>query len=120
MVTMTRHIAVTILLLMTALTGCKKAFLNASPSSSLVVPSTLTAYQSLLNNNSVMKYTPVLGEVSADNFYLPYTFWQTLDTWENNAYTWAPDIFEGQGQVGDWLSPCGLPLTSALHRSAPR
>jgi len=105
MVTMTRHIAVTILLLMTALTGCKKAFLNASPSSSLVVPSTLTAYQSLLNNNSVMKYTPVLGEVSADNFYLPYTFWQTLDTWENNAYTWAPDIFEGQGQVGDWDMP---------------
>ena len=102
---MNRHIAVTILLLTTALTGCKKAFLDASPSSSLVVPSTLTAYQSLLNNNSVMEYTPVLGEVSADNFYLPYSFWQTLDTWEYNAYSWAPDIFEGQGQVGDWAMP---------------
>lgn len=93
------------LLLLLAVGGCKKEFLNTLPSTALVVPTTLADFQELLDNTSVTTGTPVLGEVSADNFYLPYTFWQTIDTRERNAYVWAPDIYEGQGQVDDWDVP---------------
>lgn len=85
--------------------GCKKTFLNKLPSTALVVPSTLSDYQQLLDNTAVMTGTPVLGEVSADNFYLPTSFWQTIDPQERNAYRWAPDIFGGQGLIDDWDVP---------------
>ena len=92
-------------LLIFATSACKKAFLDKLPSSALVVPSTLTDYQNILNNSNVMAGTPVLGEVSADNLALPYTFWQTLDAREYNAYIWAPDLYQGQGLVDDWDVP---------------
>ncbi len=85
--------------------GCKKAFLDKLPSTALVVPSTLSDYQELLDNTAVMGWTPVLGDISSDNFYLPYTFWQTIDTRERNAYVWASDLYEGQGLVDDWDAP---------------
>jgi hypothetical protein len=61
--------------------------------------------QELLDNEPVMNVTPALGEVSADNYYLPYTIWTTLDIKEYNAYIWAPDLYEGQGLVSDWDIP---------------
>jgi hypothetical protein len=85
--------------------GCKKTFQDKVPSTALVVPSTLSDYQQLLDNTAVMSGTPVLGDVSADNFYLPYTFWQTIDIREQNAYIWAADIYQGQGLVDDWDVP---------------
>ncbi len=85
--------------------GCRKTFLDKLPSTALVVPSTLSDYQALLDNDAVMSGTPVLGELSADNFYLVYTLWQGLDRRESNAYIWAADIYEGQGLVDDWDIP---------------
>src|ERR1700748_1074691 len=66
--------------------GCRKDFLDTLPSSSVAVPSTLTDYQAILDNDAVMDGTPVLGELSADNFYLTDPFWQSLDAREHNAY----------------------------------
>jgi hypothetical protein len=59
----------------------------------------------LLDNELVMNVTPALGEVSADNYYLPYPVWTALDIKEYNAYIWAPDLYEGQGLVSDWDFP---------------
>ncbi len=83
----------------------KQAFLDKKPSTNLLVPATFTDFQELLDNTQVMGNTPVLGEMSADNFYLPYVFWQSLDVREFNAYIWAPDLYEGQGLVADWDIP---------------
>jgi len=94
-----------VLLTVTGLCGCKKAFLEKLPSTALVVPSTLADYQLLLDNTVIMTGTPLLGEVSSDNFYLPHNTWQSMDAWERNAYVWAPDLFEGQGLVDDWDVP---------------
>ena len=94
-----------VLLTGTGLGGCKKAFLDQLPSTALVVPSSLSDYQQLLDNTVVMGLTPVLGDVSADNYYLPYTSWQSIDSRERNAYMWASDIFTGQGKVDDWDVP---------------
>ena len=83
----------------------KSSFLDKKPSTSLVVPTSLVDFQALLDNTAVIGLTPVLGEMSADNFYLIYNFWQGLDVREHNAYIWAPDIYGGQGHVDDWDIP---------------
>lgn len=83
----------------------KKDLLNQKSDSLLFVPSTLDDFQTLLDNDVVMSETPVLGEVSADNYYVGYNFWQPLNLKERNAYIWAPDIYGGVGSVGDWNFP---------------
>jgi len=83
----------------------KKDFLNEKPSSDLFVPTTLQDFQALLDNYTVMSETPVLGELSADNFYINSVYWQTLSPKEHNAYIWAQDIYGGVGNIGDWNLP---------------
>src|ERR1700744_2013149 len=85
--------------------GCEKHFLDKDPSTNLLVPSTVTDFQELLDNTSVMNITPELGEVSADNYYLTYATWMAASTKDYNAYIWAPDLYEGQGLVADWDNP---------------
>lgn len=95
-----------ILLLMVVLAGCgKKDFLDAKPASNLFVPSTLEDFQNILDKDA-MNETPVLGELSSDNYYLQtYLFWQGLTTKERNAYIWAADTYQGEGAVIDWNTP---------------
>ncbi|MDP4218327.1 MAG: RagB/SusD family nutrient uptake outer membrane protein [Bacteroidota bacterium] len=93
------------------ISSCKKNFLDKKPSSDLVVPTTLEDFQALLDNDIVMRETPVLGELSADNLYLDSTFWGTIDTKEHNAYIWARDIYENKGNVDDW----GLPYQQVFY-----
>lgn len=90
-----------------ALAGCnKKEFLEAKPDTDLFIPSTLDEFQALLDNDPIMNETPVLGELSADNFYLPNTFWQGLNPKEKNAYVWHSQTFEGlTGDIADWNAP---------------
>jgi hypothetical protein len=83
----------------------KKDFLDKKPNTNLVIPSTLEDFQALLDYDAVMRETPALGELSADNYYLPYFFWLTVDTKEQNAYSWAVDTYAGQGGVDDWNLP---------------
>ena len=104
-ISLSPFLLVTLVATSLAVGGCRKAFLSKLPSTDLVVPSTLSDFQALLDNDGVMSGTPILGELSADNFYLPYTFWETLDTREQNAYVWAKDIYQGQGLVDDWDIP---------------
>ncbi len=83
----------------------KDAFLEKKPNTTLVVPTSLSDFQALLDNLNVIGLTPVLGEISADNFYLTPAFWQNIDIREHNAYVWTPDIYDGQGLVEDWDVP---------------
>ena len=86
--------------------GChKQDFLGKNPNSTLVVPSTLSDFQSLLDNDQVMNFVPALGDLSADNYYMLDDLWQTAGTRVQNAYLWKPDIFVGQGNVEDWNIP---------------
>jgi hypothetical protein len=97
-----------IVLLLTGImiVSCSKStFLDKKPNTTLVVPSTLADFQALLDNTAVMGQIPVLGEISADNFYAGNNSWPTLDVPERNAYVWAADIYGGQGQIQDWDVP---------------
>src|ERR1700744_374713 len=102
-----RHYLIIILLAVLAgVIGCSKsAYLDKKPNTTLFVPSTLTDFQEMLDNDLVMNLTPILGEVSSDNYYLAYSYWSTLDVMELNAYIWAQDLYDGAGGVADWNVP---------------
>jgi hypothetical protein len=86
--------------------GCsKKKFLDERPKSDLFEPTTLEDFQALLDNDFAMGLTPVLGELSADNFYLTTSLWQSIGAVEQNAYIWAEDVFGGKGDNSDWNIP---------------
>jgi hypothetical protein len=46
-----------------------------------------------------------LGEISADNYYISSSFWQSLGNKERNAYIWAPEIYNGDINIADWNAP---------------
>jgi tetratricopeptide (TPR) repeat protein len=84
----------------------KKEFLETIPDSDLFIPTTLDDFQALLDNDIVMNETPVLGEISADNFYTPISYWQGLGLKEKNTYIWQAETFEGLGgNIPDWNTP---------------
>jgi hypothetical protein len=83
----------------------KHDFLDKKPSTNLLIPMTLSDFQALLDNVKVFGLVPVLGEASADNYYVSYTAWQTMVARELNAYVWTSDIFGGQGGQLDWNIP---------------
>jgi hypothetical protein len=86
------------------LASCKKDFLAIKSDKSLVVPSTLSNFQALLDKSSIMNSEyPTLGEISSDDYYLKYDSWNAF-TYppEKNAYIWAKDVYEGITTLGDW------------------
>jgi hypothetical protein len=86
--------------------GCRKSgYLDAKPSTQLFVPTTLDDFQAMLDKDNPLNETPVLAELSSDNYYLTNTLWQGLTAKEHNAYIWAPDTYQGQGSVVDWNEP---------------
>ena len=92
------------------LVSCSKSsFLDKKPNTDFIIPTTLTDFQALLDNNLVMGITPNLGELSADNYYLRDSFWLTLDARQHNAYIWLPGdgtvFYNGQTQQDDWDIP---------------
>lgn len=96
-----------IVIIFWTLSGCKKNFLDEKPSSSIVIPNTLSDCQKLLDNFNVINITPGLGELACDDHYIyDYSYWQALPSArERNAYIWAKDIYEGEIAVKDWNSP---------------
>lgn len=100
------HIVFLLLAIAGILAGCSKSdFLDKKPNTQLVVPTTMTDFQTLLDDQLVMEETPELGELSSDNYYMLYTTWTGLSAKTQNAYIWAKDIYGGQGEVQDWNLP---------------
>jgi starch-binding outer membrane protein, SusD/RagB family len=90
-------------ILLILLVSCKKDFLGAKSDKKLVIPSTLTDFQALLDNSDIMNsWMPYQGEISADDYYLKYDAWNTLTSpIEKNGYIWAKDVYEGTASF-DW------------------
>ncbi len=87
------------------LAGCNKTeFLAKKPSTNIVTPSTLSDFQQLLDNPD-FTYTDGLPQESCDEYQVSYADFQATSITERNAYTWAKDLFEGNGNVSDWNGP---------------
>lgn len=110
-----------IILISTLIMSCSKRddFLSKSPSSSLIIPTTLSDFQALMDSysfggNSGMNTTPALGEASSDDYYMTYNLWQTTSIRSANAYIWAPDIYAGTGNIPDWNVPYNQVFTANI------
>ncbi|GAB3366288.1 RagB/SusD family nutrient uptake outer membrane protein [Arachidicoccus ginsenosidivorans] len=80
--------------------GCKK-YLDKKPDKKLVTPSTLADLQALMDNSNYMNiYGWGLGETSADDYYLTYADWETMDDAERRSYIWGEDVTPGT--TNDW------------------
>jgi hypothetical protein len=85
--------------------SCKKGFLAAKPDQTLLIPSTLSDFQALLDNNTLFNTTPALGEIASDDIYTTTAGYQsTTLAIARNSYLWADDIFAGASS-GDWRIP---------------
>src|SRR5436190_5656677 len=73
--------------------GCKK-FLDEKPDKSLVVPSSLTDLQAMLDNHSLMNASSSFAlEIGSDDYYLKLADWQARNITERNSYIWAAESF---------------------------
>ncbi|MEJ2901678.1 RagB/SusD family nutrient uptake outer membrane protein [Pedobacter panaciterrae] len=103
-----KNISYTILTIITIITfySCKKDFLNEKPSSSIVQPTTLDEFQSLLDNSNTNNVSTGLGILASDDYvYYSDAIWQSARTaTERNSYIWAKDLFEGEIS-DDWNKP---------------
>jgi hypothetical protein len=87
--------------------ACKKSSeLNQIPDSNLLIINDASDARAALDYFPIMRETPGLMEISADNFYLyPDSTLQLINPAERNAYLWNPDIFQGEVSPGDWFLP---------------
>ncbi len=99
-----KTIKILILFVGLGLVSCEKDFLNERPAKGLLVPSTLSDFQALLDNQGVMNSAPNLGVISSDDFYSTDNGIQSATTINRNIYLWADDLYEG-AYVADWSMP---------------
>lgn len=84
--------------------GCKKDFLEAKPSASIVNPTSISEFQSLLDNSNILNKTGALAMISSDEYSIVNKIdfdafsAQTL----KNAYLWQSDIYSGEVNIPDW------------------
>jgi len=100
-----------ILILLLALAACNKDnFLDAKPDQALVVPTSLTDLQALLDNDIVMNgassfgLIPQLGETGSDNYYITDATYLTMKPLYQHCYTWDKQVFNGE-EIYDWDYP---------------
>jgi len=86
--------------------SCKKSdFLDKKPSTTITEPTTLTDFQLLLDNTSVMNATGGLAQISADDQIVSYPNYLAATATERNAYIWNKDIYGGDTGITDWNLP---------------
>lgn len=85
--------------------GCQKEkeWLDKKPNKALVVPTTISDFQTLLNKESLFNTTDnALGFLAVEDYVVTYPVWQArATTTERNSYIWAKDIYEG-ATSSDW------------------
>src|SRR5689334_14714910 len=71
--------------------SCKK-YLDKKSDSAFTIPSTLTDFQALLDDDYTMNFkTAEFGEASDDDYFLLQTKFNSIGTFSDNIYTWVPN-----------------------------
>lgn len=86
------------------LMGCSKDFLEDKPDKALLVPTTLSDFQALLDNTIVMTVVPSLHVIAGDELNVT-TNGSTLNAIQRNAYFWEDDVYEATSNIPDWSTP---------------
>lgn len=88
--------------------GCsRKDFLDENPNTDFLIPNTLNDCRALLDDEEIMKVTPSMGEISADNFYFGVSYWNLfLAPRARNIHIWADKIYTvNEESTDDWNLP---------------
>ena len=92
-------IASLLLIALILFSGCKK-YLDIKSDSSLVIPSTLTDLQSLLDDATTMNYnTAAYGNASSDEYFLEDRSYLSKNAFNQHVYRWMPYEYR---YVNDW------------------
>jgi len=91
-------------LLLAAAASCTKGFLDAKPSKSLLVPTTLSDFRALLDFSDNLNVAPGLNVISSDDFYRSGNTFVSLNPVGQNTYLWSKDLYSGT-TVQDWTRP---------------
>src|ERR1700744_2642410 len=97
-------------LIMITTASCKKQddYLDKKYIRGSVVPSSLSDYQGILDDYTVMNGTnPNLAVAAADNIYIADKSLATLSVTVRNTYIWAADMFQGAAS-GEWTNPYAM------------
>lgn len=86
------------------ITGCSKNFLEEKPNSSILVPVSLSDYQSLLDNSNILNQTGSLPQLSSDEYFIidKPTFDGLSSQVQRNAYLWQKNLYGGVVGILDW------------------
>jgi tetratricopeptide (TPR) repeat protein len=101
---MLKHTTWKVLILATFLFGqsCGEDFLDKKSNKALVIPQTLSDFQSLLDNAAqVMNIVPGIGLISSDESFMDDQRLRGLQPTERHCYTWEKAVY-GSEQVSDW------------------
>ncbi|SEM76682.1 SusD family protein [bacterium A37T11] len=102
------NIRINVLILCGCLVSCN-SYLDAVPDRSLAILTTLEQYEQLINGD-LYAQAPALQELGIDDYYVPFSVWQSKDIRLQNAYIWKADIYDGNSGSGvtqDWNAPYG-------------
>lgn len=86
---------------------CKKQenWLDIKSNKADIVPVTLDDFEALINNDNIMNQGyPVMGIMGADNHFMTYSNWKARQAFEQNAYIWKSDVYQGISP-SDWRNP---------------
>ena len=94
-----------LVLVLVLFVACKKDDLNLKYNKLQITLETIQDAQNLLDNPTDMNYNrPYMGELGADNFYIPSNNWGALNVLSKNCYIWEPFPY-GNDLVVDWYKP---------------
>lgn len=81
--------------------ACQKEFLEKRPSKSLLVPTSLSEIQALLDNIPIMNNAPALNMLAADEFAITDIGLDRATANVRTAYLWLVDNYQGTS-ISDW------------------
>ena len=89
-----------------SLLSCQKDFLDKKPDKSLLVPTTPSDFQALLDNVTIMNASPSLNMIAGDEFYTTTDALNSLGAiYEENTYLWTKDDPYQGNRILDWETP---------------
>lgn len=101
------------ILILLSLIACDKGFFEDINNDALVVPTTITDMQAMMDNTIVMNGgiansgapLPVLGESSTDDFYFTDTRVNAFRQVARELYLWSPEYVDDEQTLHNWIFP---------------
>jgi len=89
-----------ILLVCIACASCKK-YLDKTPNIALTIPTTISDFQNLVDQDILYQGANGLGLIGCDDYYVTNTTWLAQTAPGATGYNWQKDIFQGKSSF-DW------------------